>query len=73
MKETNSDVLQYYGTYFSNSVVDQFEIFNTNIPDDRKTIPELKRYFETYFLPSTSLDDLWYKWESVKQILNGRV
>jgi hypothetical protein len=59
--------------YYSNSVADQFEIFGTDTPDERRTIPELMNCYETYFLLSTSLDDLWCKWESVKQTQDGRV
>jgi hypothetical protein len=41
-------------------------------PDERKTILELKKCFETYYLLSISLDDQWCKWESVKQTQDGR-
>jgi hypothetical protein len=58
IKKTDIDVLQYYGAYCSNSTADQFEIFSTEIPDERKTIPVLKKCFNTYFLPVTTLDDL---------------
>jgi hypothetical protein len=73
IKETDLDTLQYYGAYSNNSVVDQFKIFSTDIPDERYTIPVLKRCFETYFLLFTTLDNLWHKWESVKQTQHGWV
>jgi hypothetical protein len=50
IKKTDPDAPQDYGVYSSNSIVDQFEIFSTDITEERKTIPELKKCFETYFL-----------------------
>jgi hypothetical protein len=44
IKETNPDALQHYGAYCSNSAVDQFKIFSTDTPDEKKTHPELKRF-----------------------------
>src|SRR3979409_1012840 len=38
-----------------------------------KTVAALKKCFETYFLPSTSIDDLWHKWGSIKQTQDGKV
>jgi hypothetical protein len=73
IKNTGPDALQYYGTYCSNSVADQFKIFRTDIPDETKIIPELKKYFETYFFSLTSSDDLWCQWKSIKQRQEGRV
>jgi hypothetical protein len=73
IKETDPDVLQYYGVYCSNSAADNFKIFSTDIPDERKIISELNKCFKTYFLPSTSSDDLWCKWESIKQTQDSRV
>jgi hypothetical protein len=58
MKETDPNALQYSGVYCSNSVADEFEIFSTNIPDQRKTISELNKCFETCFLLSKSSDNL---------------
>jgi hypothetical protein len=57
----------------SNSEADEFETFSTVTPDARKTIPDLKKCLETYFLLSTSLDELWYKWKSIIQTQDGRV
>jgi hypothetical protein len=42
-------------------MADQFEIFSMDTPDERKTIPEVKKCFETYFLPLTLSDELWHK------------
>jgi hypothetical protein len=67
MTTTYPDALQYERAYWSNSAVDQFKIFSTDIPDERKTIPEFKKCFKAYFLPSKSSDSLWHKWEFVKQ------
>jgi hypothetical protein len=73
MKETNPNVLQYYGVYCSNNAADLFERFSTNTPDDRKTISELQKCVEIDFLLSTSADEKWYKWKSIKQTQDGTV
>jgi hypothetical protein len=54
------------GAHCSNSAVDQFNIFSTDTPDEGKSIPEYKKCFKTYILPSTSSDNLMCKWGSVK-------
>jgi hypothetical protein len=58
IKATDPDVLQYYEAYCSKSITDEFEKFSTDAPDERKKIPELKKCFKIYFLPSISSDDL---------------
>jgi hypothetical protein len=71
--DSDPDALQYYGAYCKDSAADQFEIFCSDTENDTKTVPGLKKCFETYFLPSTSIDDLWHKWESIKQTQDGKV
>jgi hypothetical protein len=67
IKKTNPDPLQYFVTYCSNSVADQFEILSKDTPAELVTIPELMWNFETYFLLLTSSDDLWGERDSIKQ------
>jgi hypothetical protein len=73
MKETDPNAHQYHGVYCSNCTGNLFEMFSTNTPDDRKAITDIKRCFETCFLPSTSSDDIWYEWEFTKQTQDSTV
>jgi hypothetical protein len=67
------DTLEYYRAYCKDSTADLFEIFCSDAENDTKTVPGLKKCFETYLLTSTSIDDLWHKWESIKQTQDGKV